>query len=51
MSEEKKTIDPQPKAASAGEIGLESLPVTTYWSDVFRQIGRASCRERVYEAV
>lgn len=43
MSEEKKTIDPQPKAAPAGEIGLESLPVTTYWSDVFRRF----CKNKI----
>ena len=28
---------PQGQTAPAGEIGLESLPVTTYWSDVVRR--------------
>ena len=43
MSEEKKKIDPQPEAAPTGEIGLESLPVTTYWSDVVRRF----CKNKI----
>lgn len=43
MSEEKKKTDSQPKAAPTGEIGLESLPVTTYWSDVVRRF----CKNKI----
>lgn len=43
MSEEKKKIDLQPEAAPTGEIGLESLPVTTYWSDVVRRF----CKNKI----
>lgn len=43
MSEEKKKIDPQPEAAPTSEIGLESLPVTTYWSDVVRRF----CKNKI----
>lgn len=43
MSEERKKIDPQPEAAPTGEIGLESLPVTTYWSDVVRRF----CKNKI----
>ena len=42
MSEENKKKDPQ-KAAPTGEIGLESLPVTTYWSDVVRRF----CKNKI----
>ena len=36
MRDKKKKVDPVQKGAS-GEIGLESLPVTTYWTDVVRR--------------
>ena len=36
MRDKKKKVDPMQKGAS-GEIGLESLPVTTYWTDVVRR--------------
>lgn len=43
MSEENKKMDPQQKAAPTGEIGLESLPVTTYWADVVRRF----CKNKI----
>lgn len=43
MSEEKKKKDPQQTAAPTGEIGLESLPVTTYWADVVRRF----CKNKI----
>ena len=53
--EEIRVLCRRPKTAALGEIGLDYYwaenPPKEFQQEIFRQIGRASCRERVFRAV